>query len=323
MPEADFYIGTNDDKNIIADTLRDSAGNAVDIAAGTVLLTVTPMSGGSAILLDHAATNAQVGDGSDGTKGHVKYTWQAADTALDGYYLGRWKVHYQAGGVQSFPNTGYFLIAISPDAPTAPGTDYRTSYVTVEEIKASFEITASFPDKDLKDAILAASRGIDRVCKRRFWLDANNTSVRVYTPRSLRLVPIDDCVDIQRVDIDRTATGTFSETWTFDRDYVLEPANAAADNKPYEWLRARFSRRWFPAEYEHCVKVTGRFGWSYVPAEVKEAARILAGKLYVRKRSAPLGILTVNSDSGVAMRIARDDPDVMFLLNDLTRRQML
>jgi hypothetical protein len=76
-------------------------------------------------------------------------------------------------------------------------------------------------------------------------------------------------------------------------------------------------------QIEKSVQITGQFGWTTVPDDVRAAASILAAKLLRRVREAPFGIVTVGIDEGAAMRIARTDPDVFTLLNDYSRRQPL
>jgi hypothetical protein len=72
---------------------------------------------------------------------------------------------------------------------------------------------------------------------------------------------------------------------------------------------------YFPTCFPRSVRVTGQFGWSEVPEAVKSATVILATKLVRRAREAPFGVVSIGLDGG-AMRIARTDPDVMFLLGE-------
>jgi hypothetical protein len=44
--------------------------------------------------------------------------------------------------------------------------------------------------------------------------------------------------------------------------------------------------------------VTGQFGWSTSPEDIKAATSILAAKLFKRVREAPFGIVTVGIDQG-------------------------
>jgi hypothetical protein len=52
---------------------------------------------------------------------------------------------------------------------------------------------------------------------------------------------------------------------------------------------------------------------------VQEATGLLATKLLRRVREAPFGIVALGIDPAAAMRIAKVDPDVAFLLGPYTR----
>ncbi len=195
-------------------------------------------------------------------------------------------------------------------------------YASLAELKTALEMSGeTFADADLSLALTAASRGIDSACDRRFWLDADANQVRYYTPVNDCLTWIDDLVTLTALAADRGGDGTFSESWTVNTDFVLEPLNAAADSEPFTKLRVhpRGSKR-LPCEYPRSVRVTGRFGWSAVPSQVKEATVILASKLMRRAREAPFGVAGVGVE-GAAMRIATMDPDVKFLIADFRRME--
>lgn len=206
------------------------------------------------------------------------------------------------------------------------GINLSPLYMPVEQLKNTLTLNGTtFVDPDLTLAIGAASRAIDSITGRRFWLDADANQIRYYTPRSYRLLQIDDLVTCTTVAIDRAGSGTFSETWTNGTDFVLEPFNAPVENpaRPYETLRVRvLSGRWLPEWIEKSVKITGQFGWTDIPDDVTAATGILAAKLVKRSREAPFGIAQMGVD-GSAVRIARMDPDVFTLLRDYNRHEML
>lgn len=195
-------------------------------------------------------------------------------------------------------------------------------YLTLPELKSTLTMNGTtFADADLTLAISAASRAVDSITSRRFWLDSDATKVRYYTPVSDRMVKIDDLVTLTSVQVDLTGGGTYSDAWTLGTDFVLEPFNAPSEQppRPYGTIRTRLmSGRWFPTYIEQSVKVTGQFGWSTVPDDVAAATGILASKLLRRSREAPFGIVTSGLD-GVAMRIGRTDPEVELLLRDYVR----
>lgn len=198
-------------------------------------------------------------------------------------------------------------------------------YLSPDQLKSTLAMSGTtFADADVTLAIGAASRAVDTITGRRFWLDATTASVRFYTPNSYRLLQIDDLVTLTSVAIDRGGSGSFTETWVNGTDFVLEPYNAPVENpaRPFETLRVRvLSGRWLPQYIEQSVKITGKFGWSTTPDDVTAATGIIAAKLLRRGREAPFGIIAVGIDQNVAMRIGRNDPDVSMLLHDYTRHE--
>jgi len=200
-------------------------------------------------------------------------------------------------------------------------------YLTLAQLKSTLSMTGTtFADADINLAMGAASRAVDEITGRRFWQDTGTSNVRWYTPRSYKLVQLDDLITLASpgVAIDRGGNGTYSETWVQGTDFVLEPFNAPSENpvRPYETLRVRLlSGRWLPPYIERSVQVTGQFGWPAVPDDVTAACGILAAKLLRRSREAPFGIVTAGIDQAAAMRIGRTDPDVYMLLRDYTRHE--
>jgi hypothetical protein len=205
------------------------------------------------------------------------------------------------------------------------GINLGQLYLSPDQLKSTLTMTGtSFADADVTLAIGAASRAVDSMTGRRFWLDTGTANVRYYTPQYDGMTPIDDLVVMTSVAIDSTGTGAFTETWTSGTDFVLEPFNAPLEQpaRPYNTLRARYrsGRRWLPSLVEQSIKVTGQFGWPSIPDDVTAATGILAAKLLRRGREAPFGIVTAGIDSGATMRIARTDPDVSMLLGPYARQ---
>jgi hypothetical protein len=198
-------------------------------------------------------------------------------------------------------------------------------YLTAEELKATLELTGqTFADNDIELARKAATRAIEGVCNRRFWLDPDANQTRYYTPARVASVAIDDLTELTTVKADQDGDGTFEETWTENTDFVLEPLNAAADGEP--WRRIRIDpngTRLMPSGAVRSLEVTGQFGWPEVPDAIKEATGILAAKILRRAREAPFGIITTGIEVGAIMRIARQDPDVSFLIDQYVRQLVL
>lgn len=191
-----------------------------------------------------------------------------------------------------------------------------STYLSVGDLKATLTLNGeSYADADIGIALSAASRGVEKATKRRFWADPDATSVRYYTARSGRRVELNDVIEITEIAVG-PGNGTFPTVLTENTHFTLEPLNAAVDDKP--WTSAHALRGWFPT-CRRGIRVTGRFGWPAVPDEVVLATSIIATKLLKRMREAPFGIVTFGHDAGEVARIARNDPDVLALIGNLTR----
>jgi len=214
---------------------------------------------------------------------------------------------------------------LQPTLPVqnAPLADHN--YVTREQLKRSLELSGlSYADSDIDVAIAAASRGVDEITQRRFWLDTVADD-RFYTPRWSKL-DIDDLAELTAVEAIDSA-GTASAVLTEGTDFSLYPINAQLDNRPFEalWLLSTSSYptyTWSPP-FPDLVKVTGRFGWPTLPSEVVAATTILATRYLRRQREAPFGIITVGIEQGAAMRIGRYDPDVENLLCNFKKPRVM
>lgn len=193
-------------------------------------------------------------------------------------------------------------------------------YVTGTELKATLALTGeTYADSDVSAAVSAASRGIDEICGRRFYLDADALQVRYYSPDSPDSLYVDDIVVVTSLKTDDDGDGTFENTWTLNADYVREPLNAAADGKPWTLLRRHPASSYlFPTSYPRSVELTGQFGWSAVPAAIEQATTIAAHRLLKRAREVPFGIAGIGLD-GSAVRIVSTDPDVIALVRPFSR----
>lgn len=117
MPSADYYLRQGDEGAVIETILRDENGTAVDLNGASIRFHMAPIEGG-AVTVNAEAVNEQ--DTTNGENGHVSYTWQAGDSDTPGLYLSEWEVTYVGGEVQTFPNTGYLLVRVTPQLSSAP-----------------------------------------------------------------------------------------------------------------------------------------------------------------------------------------------------------
>lgn len=313
MATADFTLRQDDTASPLTDTLEDATGAAVSIQGATVKLTMVPVTGGTAVLNAVAATNAQVGDGSNGTKGHVSYAWQAADTHTPGYFLASWTVTFVDNTIQTFPNDGYILIHITPAAPVSAGH----LYVQVAELKETLGADTGYLERDIGIAIEAACRAIDGYKDARYY---QTTETRYFTAASAlqSSIVVGELATLTSLTLDTDDDGTYETTWVKDTDFYLSPKNAALDGLPYrEVVLLDRAGRSFPTT-QLGIKVAGSFGWPTTPTLVKQAAILLANRLLTRTRSAPLGILVAAAAEAVSMaRLGHIDPDVAFLLDQV------
>jgi hypothetical protein len=310
-----FWVGNQNPS--ITETIRNDDGTPHDLTGQTVRFRMRPV-GSSTLKVDQSATIVA----PPGVNGQVRYDWQAADVDTPGQYLVWWQVTTTAGGkTQDVAEAVIEFRAHTGDH----------NYIELEQLKSSGELTGtSYADQDLRLAIGAASRGIDRATGRRFWLDADANQIRYYTPQLQRLLWIDDLATLTSLRVSRSTDGTFSETWTSGVEFLLEPMNAPTEVPPLPWeqitLRnygfASGFRPWFRTDLLRSVEVTGRFGWPEVPDDIRVATSILASRLALRVRQAPLGVTALGID-GVAARVARTDPDVAPIVAAYTRKRLV
>lgn len=303
--EPTWYVG-NQTPSITA-TLTSDGTTPINLTGATVRFRMRPV-GFSTLTVDQPATIVSAPAGT------VRYDWAAPDVANAGQFLTWWQITL-AGKTQ---DVGETLIQILPHGLTPQ------LYIEPEQLKELIALDGTtYADDAVLAACHAASRGVDLTCNRRFWLDTNANSVRTYTPSLLRVLEIDDLVQLTSLKIDRSGSGSYSETWTIGTDFILEPQNAPLDlpPSPYETVRVRLMRgRWLPIEIEASVQITGQFGWQSVPEEIQTCTGILASKMLRRVREAPFGIVAIGGmDTGIAARIAKTDPDVAPILDHYAR----
>lgn len=158
---------------------------------------------------------------------------------------------------------------------------------------------ASSTDDDLDEAVMAASRMVDTYCGRSFYSTASGVA-RVFDScdgTGVDFGGYGDLITATLVEVDTAASGSYSAFTA----YQLAPVEAVNRSWPYQGLLATggatlptvtaTSRRGL-------VRVTGTWGWSAVPVDVKQATRYILNEM-VKLRDAPLGVAG-GSDMGVA-----------------------
>lgn len=203
-------------------------------------------------------------------------------------------------------------------------------YCTTAELREHLADDAStLTTALLERAINAASRAVDAYCGRgidggtgQFWQDATVTT-RTYVVTNPRAVRVDDISTRTGLVVKTGSDGiTFPTTLTAGTDFLLEPRNAdaagATSNPHAFWILRAAGVLFFQSIWPNLptVQVTAQFGWSAVPYEVSEATILKAASLFKRK-DAPFGVAGFGEFG--AVRITRNDPDVIDLLGDYTR----
>jgi len=186
-------------------------------------------------------------------------------------------------------------------------------YCSLADLKAALRVQDSIDDSLLELAIESASREIDGYCERVFY---STTGTRVYAPTNIYTVTTDDIISVTTLKSSSDGV-TYDITWQTS-DYQLEPLNGVAGGlvTPFTRIRATgnylmpsFSAGTF-YELEALIQVVGVFGWSAIPAAIRQATVILAMRLF-KRLDAPLGM--ISNDLG-SMRVGRFDPDVEALV---------
>lgn len=198
--------------------------------------------------------------------------------------LGIWFYEWSVSGTVTDVVTGSFQVS-EPGAP---------AYVSLTRLKAYIGITDNARDSALEDAALAASRAIDAACGRRFWLDWTvsdrdiDTYGRTFRAGTRYGLIVPDIASSTGLVAGRTVTTDSEDGGPITRLY-----------SSYAWA-------------DETVTITARWGWPSIPADIAQATKIYAARLFKRKDS-PEGI-AASAEFG-AIRVTRRDPDVQALID--------
>lgn len=169
----------------------------------------------------------------------------------------------------------------------------------------------------LDDVVTSVSRMIDQHCGRHFYRDGTTEVpvARVFEVENLselELGPFNDLVSITSLKTDDNGDGTY-ETTLSASNYQLCPVNAVSRGayaEPYteiDLLNATTFPSAVASGREYLIEVSGVWGWPAVPAEVRQAARILVAEV-AKLQDAPLGVVG-QSEFGV-FRVPAQMPPV-------------
>jgi len=201
-----------------------------------------------------------------------------------------------------------------------------TDYISVAEVKTRLQKgPATTDDTLLKALVTAASRVVDRVCNQpdNFFVALTEATARTFGARGRAWVTIDECTSISGVAVKDSVTDDTYTAWTTD-DYIPfsgDPDNPDFNSTPYNGLichpngdYAAFLDGKLGAIRVPTVQVTATWGYATaVPAQIKEAAGILAGRWFKRGQSSWSDTLA-SPDMGGLMYTMAMDPDFRLIL---------
>jgi hypothetical protein len=183
-------------------------------------------------------------------------------------------------------------------------------YATPAELESWIQV-GSVSTFEMINAVETASRSVDRITNRQFGL-VDAPEDRYYTAFYDRklcrwVIEIDDLMTVTGLVITAASTeGVYDQVITAHR---LEPANAAANGRPWTHIVVANTSAVSPTKLHDGVKVTAKYGWSAVPHAVKQATLIQAARLFAR-RHAPFGLVG-NPEVGEMRLLEKLDVDLV------------
>jgi hypothetical protein len=154
-------------------------------------------------------------------------------------------------------------------------------YLDVEALQETLGADSDVSFDDYALAIESASRWIDDRCSdplnnviRHFWQEPTPTA-RLYRAETIHLVRVGDfdSVDTTTVEVDLIGNGT----WTALDSTSWQPEPLVRINGfPYCMITISHYGAMFPLDLKPRVRVTAKWGWSEIPAPVRQATQILA-----------------------------------------------
>lgn len=179
-------------------------------------------------------------------------------------------------------------------------------YATLAQFQAYANMSTITADETttIEKAIEAASRTIDRIANRRFWMDAAATA-RLYRTTDFYSLSVDDIGSTSglQIALDATGQGSYTDVLVLNTDYILDPVTAPQKGWPYTRVTMVGSEVFpLPTTRRPQVQVTAKFGWynGTPPDDVVEACLILSAD-YVKRASSVGGVLGLSELGAIRM----------------------
>lgn len=219
-------------------------------------------------------------------------------------------------------NDGTYTIATGDVAAEIVTTEALTDEAAGDTVTIT-DVTDPVDDAIFESVVEAASRAIDIHCARFFYTNAVQARFFTADDGDLLFLP-DDLISIDSSGLvtDDDGDRTYENTWA-TTDYILLPANANTDGKPYTMIEidpyGGFS---FPVGVRRGVKITGTWGYAAsVPVGIKEVCLLLAEQMIARK-DAIYGVIGSPGGQSI-MQMAQDmlysDPHMSMILRGFKR----
>lgn len=162
-------------------------------------------------------------------------------------------------------------------------------YISLAEFKAYKEITSTDATDDgvIEELIEGASRFIDRMTGQYFRAGSSG-AIKYYTAEDYDILFTDPIITLESLKTDEDADGTHEITWNTGQstgDFYLMPMNQISTGftHPYTWIEINPNGDYtFPLNKKG-VKVTGKFGWTAPPDEIKNACYEIVAAAYGRR----------------------------------------
>ena len=179
-------------------------------------------------------------------------------------------------------------------------------YTTLAAFQAYANMSSVTADETttIEQAIEAASRTIDRIANRRFYIDAAATA-RLYRTTDFYTLFVDDIGSTTNlaVNLDADGNGNYTDTLTLNTDFILDPVTAPQLERPFTRITMVGTETFpLPISRRPQVQVTARFGWydGTPPDDIVEACLILSAD-YVKRASSVGGVLGLSELGAIRM----------------------
>ena len=165
-------------------------------------------------------------------------------------------------------------------------------YVTLADAVQYVGRNEARADAELEDVISSVSRMIDSYCGREFF--ATSAQARVFKVQRydlLDLGPFNDVTAVTTLKTDENGDGTYERTISA-ADFELGPSNAPVRGRPYRYVKLLNSVTFpipAPSGRKNLIQITGNWGFTSTPPEVKQACRIMVAEV-AKLADAPLGV---------------------------------